>query len=135
MKQEYKVKLHKALFMMSKKCGVPKIEFRRKLGIQFYQIKASLDKIGIKYSSEGNVKLLMNFSLARDMLEDWDGNLIALKYDYTNLLEKLKQKLLTPNECCAIIGCRNKDYRNVITYLSMKYPIYEEDDERVGYLE
>lgn len=67
-------------------------------------------------------------------LEDKDFYSIATRYDFTQLLNEMKLKLLTPQECCSIIGCSRVQFVNIVTYLTMQYPIYEEDDKRLGIL-
>lgn len=130
MTEQYKAKLKKIIQMN----GVPICKFKH-LGTPSHVILKSLTTIGINYQIRNkHFKLKTSPSEAYNLIDDYEDNPLANKYDYTILLKTLKERLLSSDDFCTILHCRPKDYKNIITYLSMKYPIYEEDDERVGYL-
>ena len=99
------------------------------------------DELEIKYSiikgktkHEYWYKLVSPYREVYTKISDHEDNLLSSKYDYTELISTLKQKELTKKDICGILKCRPKDYVNIITYLSRKYPIYEDDEENIGLL-
>jgi hypothetical protein len=138
MTEQYKVKLKRVIKLMARENGVSSIDLR-KLKTPNLVLSKSLTSIGISFTVTFN-KNRKNFTLktskrdAYNLIDDYEDNPLANKYDYTAVLSEMKKRLLSKEEVCSIVGCRKQDYVNIITFLSMKYPIYEEDDERVGYL-
>jgi len=119
---------------MSKPSGVPK-KILSNFGTHWSRLEKSIKKYEIPYIEHGgNFILSISKKEAFEIIDEYEDNLLAKKYDYFNLLLEMKENLLNRNQLCNLVGCKLKDYDNVITYLSMKYPIYEEDDERVGLL-
>jgi hypothetical protein len=87
---------------------------------KFFTKRASDFKIFLKTPLNKAIEKIENFQ---------EENLLKSKYNFPNLINILKNKKLTPTECCEILGCKRRDYKNIIVYLSNTYPIYEEDDK------
>lgn len=105
-------------------------------------IFAYFDQLDIKYKkiefskkrNDFKFKLISDYRDSIIKIEDHDDSVLKDKFNYVPLLETLKVSELTPSQICETLNCKDYVYKNVITYLTKLYPIYETDDGRIGYL-
>ena len=106
-------------------------------------IFAYFDQLDIKYKkiefskkrNDFKFKLISDYRDSIIKIEDHDDSVLKDKFNYIPLLDKMKVDELTKKQVCEILKCKDYDYKNIIVYLTKLYPIYETDDEKIGYLQ
>lgn len=104
----------------------------------FFEILASLDiEFHITHHSKKiwDIKYTLDTSLndALNRIENYDDAKLAKMYDYQSLLKKLKICEMNLDEICNFLGCTKRQYENILIYISLHYPIYQ-DGEMIGCL-